>query len=125
LQAVLSEIEAEGANLLVLCPQLPAFTSKGADAQKLTFPILTDHDNKVGEAYGLAFRLPDDLIEVYDKIGVDLPKFNGDDSWRLSIPARIVIGQDGIVAAVEADPDYTHRPEVETTVEALRKLSKP
>jgi peroxiredoxin len=76
----------------------------------------------VGEAYGLAFRLPDDLIEVYKKLGVDLPRFNGDESWRLSIPARIVIRRDGVVAAVEADPDYTHRPEVEPTIDVLRSL---
>ncbi len=107
---------------MVLCPQLPEFTSKGAHAQKLTFPILTDHNNEAGEQYGLTFRLPDDLIEVYKRIGVDLPKFNGDESWRLSIPARIVIRRDGIVAYAEADPDYTHRPEVEPAIDALRKL---
>jgi peroxiredoxin len=107
---------------VVLSPQLPEFTKPGAEKQKLDFPILTDRDNKVGESYGLAFRLPDDLIELYKKIGVDLPRFNGDESWRLSMPARIVIRRDGIVAAAEADPDYTHRPEVEPTVEVLRNL---
>lgn len=106
----------------MLSPQLPEFTSKGAEAQKLGFPILTDHDNRVGEAYGLAFRPPDDLIEVYKKLGVDLPRFNGDESWRLSIPARIVLDRNGIVAYAEADPDYTRRPEVEPMLDALRKL---
>jgi peroxiredoxin len=111
-----------GASLIVLSPQLPEFTKPGAVRHKLSFPILTDHDNKVGEAYGLAFRLPDALIEVYTKNGVDLPRHNGDDSWRLSIPARIVIGRDGVIASAEADPDYTHRPEPETTLDVLRKL---
>ena len=106
----------------MLSPQLPEFTQKGAQAQKLTFPILVDHGNKVGEAYGLAFHLPDDLIEVYKKLGVDLPRFNGDESWRLSIPARLVIRRDGTVAYAEADPDYTHRPEVEPTLDVLRGL---
>lgn len=106
----------------MLSPQLPEYTHKGAEAQKLTFPILTDHDNKVGDALGLAFRLPDDLIEVYKKLGVDLPRFNGDESWRLSIPARIVLDHNGIVAYAEADPDYTHRPEVEPMMAILRNL---
>ncbi len=119
---MLPEIQSLGASLIVLSPQLQEFTKPGADRQKLTFPILTDPDNKVGEAYGLAFRLPDDLIEVYRAIGVDLPKFNGDNSWRLSVPARIVIGRNGIVASAEADPDYTRRPEPEETLGALRAL---
>ncbi|MEA2769863.1 MAG: hypothetical protein QOD93_2825 [Acetobacteraceae bacterium] len=122
MQAVLPQIESLGASLVVLCPQLPQFTKPGAEAQKLGFPILTDHDNQVGDAYGLTFRLPDDLIEVYKKIGVDLPRYDGDESWRLSIPARIVIRRDGIVAAAEADPDYTHRPEVEPTIDVLRRF---
>ena len=105
-----------------MSPQLQRYTKPGAEKQKLGFPILTDPDNKVGEAYGLAFRLPDDLIAVYKKLGVDLPRYNGDESWRLSIPARIVISSDGIVAAAEADPDYTHRPEVESTIAVLRGL---
>ena len=106
----------------MLSPQLPAFTKPGAEQHKLTFPILTDAGNKVGDAYGLAFRLPDDLIEVYKSFGVDLEKFNGDDSWRLSMPARIVIRRGGIVASAEADPDYTHRPEPEATLAVLRSL---
>ena len=98
------------------------FTKPGAERHKLTFPILTDPDNKVGEVYGLAFRLPDDLIEVYKANGVDLAKFNGDESWRLSMPARIIIRRGGVVASAEADPDYTHRPDPEETLAMLRRL---
>jgi peroxiredoxin len=122
LQAVLPQINSLGANLVVLSPQLQRYTKPGAAKQSLGFPILTDLDNKVGEAFGLTFRLPDDLVEVYKKLGVDLPRYNGDESWRLSIPARIVIRRDGIVAAAEADPDYTHRPEVEPTLAVLSGL---
>jgi len=122
LQAVLPEIQSLGASLIVLSPQLQEFTKPGADRHKLTFPILTDPDNQVGAAYGLAFRLPDDLIEVYKANGIDLAKFDGDDSWRLSMPARIVIGRDGVVVSAEADPDYTHRPEAEATMAILRGL---
>jgi len=106
----------------VLSPQLQEYTKPGAEKQALGFPILTDRGNRVAAAYGLAFHLPDDLIAVYKKIGVDLPRFNGDESWQLAVPARIVIGRDGIVAANEADPDYTRRPEVEPTLEVLRHL---
>ena len=85
MQAVLPEIESLGASLLVLSPQLPEFTRPGAEKQHLRFPILTDPDNKVGESYGLAFRLPDDLIGVYQQIGVDLPRFNGDQKAKLLV----------------------------------------
>ena len=47
---------------------------------------------------------------------------NGDGTWRLPIPARIVIDPQGIIRAVDADPDYTRRPEPSQTVEILKRL---
>ena len=40
------------------------------------------------------------------------------------MPARIVIDRRGIVRAVDADPDYTHRPEPAQTVEVLERLAR-
>ena len=39
-----------------------------------------------------------------------------------TFPGQPEAGGDGIVRAVQADPDYTYRPEPETTLEALRKV---
>ena len=88
----------------------------------LSFERLRDHGNRVAEAYGLAFTLPDDLREIYVTFGIDLAKGNGDGTWRLPIPARFVIDRRGIIRAVDADPDYTRRPEPAQTVEILRRL---
>ena len=106
----------------MLSPQLQEFTRPGAERQKLTFPILTDPDNQVGEAYGLAFRLPDDLIGVYTGNGIDLARFNGDTSWRMAPPARICIRRAGSVPSPDPDPDYAHQPEAEATLAVLRGL---
>jgi peroxiredoxin len=68
------------------------------------------------------FRLPDDLSHLYLKFGADLPKFNGDDSWTLPMPARFIIGQDSTILSADVDPDYTVRPDPRATVEILRGL---
>ena len=94
-----------------------------AAKQKLTFPILWDEQSRVADAFGLAFVLSDDLRQVYLSFGNDLAVRNGDPSWRLPVPSRFVIDADGIVRSVQADPDYTYRPEAETTLEALRKIA--
>jgi peroxiredoxin len=89
----------------------------------LSFQILRDFGNRVADAYGLVFTLPDDLREIYLKFGIDLAQGNGDGTWRLPVPARFVIDRQGIVRAVDADPDYTRRPEPAQTVAALRALA--
>ena len=88
----------------------------------LSFELLRDFGNKVAEAYGLAFTLPEDLQTIYRERGIDLAQGNGDGTWRLPVPARLVIDGQGIIRAVDADPDYTQRPEPAQTVEILAGL---
>jgi peroxiredoxin len=92
------------------------------EPRPLTFEVLRDLGNRVAEQYGLVFTLPAELQAIYGKFGIDLPKGNGDGTWRLPIPARFVIDRAGIIRAVDADPDYTRRPEPAQTVEILRQL---
>jgi len=90
----------------------------------LSFELLRDLGNRVAEAYGLVFTLPEDLRAIYLKIGIDLARGNGDGTWRLPIPARFVIDREGFIRAVDADPDYTRRPEPARTVEILAGLRR-
>jgi peroxiredoxin len=92
------------------------------EAKPLAFESLRDLGNRVAESYGLVFTLPDDLREIYLEFGIDLAKGNGDGTWRLPIPARFVIDHQGVIRAVDADPDYTRRSEPARTVEILEGL---
>ena len=84
--------------------------------------MLRDFGNRVAQSYGLVFTLPPDLQAVYSKFGIDLPRGNGDGTWRLPIPARFVIERTGIIRAVDADPDYTHRSEPAHTIHILEEM---
>ncbi len=85
--------------------------------------MLSDPGNRTADAYGLTFTLPDELREVYEQFGIDVPAHNGDDSWRLPMPARFVVDRDGIIRYAKADPDYTVRPEPDETVEFVQRLA--
>jgi hypothetical protein len=54
------------------------------------------------------------LREAHHKVGAPLPMFNGEESWNLAMPARYVIGQDGVIAYAEVNADYRTRPELRT-----------
>ena len=97
--------------------------SKGmADKQKLTIPIVQDVGLDISRSFGLAFMLPDDLKAVYQSFGIDLPKNTGHAAWELPMPARIVVAKGGTIRSVEADPDYTVRPEPEATLAIVKSL---
>ncbi|HEX3942615.1 MAG TPA: peroxiredoxin-like family protein [Rhizomicrobium sp.] len=122
LQAALPEIEARGANLIAISPQTPPNSRKSQRDNKLAFPILSDDKSRVAAAYGLRFSLPDYLVELYKGFKNDLPTFNDDPAWVLPMPARYVIGSDGIIAYAEVNPDYTQRPDPSELLPVLGKL---
>ncbi len=107
---------------MVISPQVARTPRETEAPAPLSFEILCDFGNKVAEAYGLAFTLPADLQAIYRERGIDLAQGNGDGAWRLPVPARFVIDRNGIIHAVDADPDYTRRSEPTQTVQILQDL---
>lgn len=90
----------------------------------LGFEILADAGNAVAGQFGLVFPIPEDLKGIYQSFNVDLERINGDTSWTLAMPARYVIGQDGVIHSTDVDPDYAFRTEPEETLAALKKLKE-
>lgn len=89
----------------------------------LEFDILSDPGNAYAAALGLRFELPPELQAIYRGFGIDLPVCNGDDSWTLPMPARIVVDRAAIVRVADVDPDYTVRPEPEKTLADVMALA--
>ena len=124
LQETAADIKAQGASLLVISPQLEKYSKLMVNKHKLTFPLLRDEDNQLASQFGLTFKLPDDLAELYNQFGIDLVRFNGNDQWTLPMPASFILDQKGYVVSAEANPDYTHRPEPSEIVKELESLVK-
>lgn len=123
LQQTLPELAARGASLVAISPQTAPNSRKSTRQNNLTFPILSDAGGKVGAAFGLRFALPDYLVELYKSLKNDLPSFNADPAWTLPMPARYVIGRDGVIAYAEVNPDYTKRPDPSELLPVLDRLA--
>ncbi len=120
LEEALPKFRELGASLVAISPQNPINSRKSVRQNNLTFPILSDPHNDVAASFGLRFEMQDYLIDLYKSLKNDLPSFNGDPSWTLPMPARFVVGQDGVILYAEVNPDYTRRPEPEDMLPALR-----
>ena len=111
---------------MAISPQTADRNAEVKEKHRLTYPVLTDQNNDYARQLGVVSELPADLIQLYGGFGIDLPASHGlgaDGKWELPLATRLVIKPDGIVASVDADPDYTIRPEPEATVEVLRSLA--
>jgi peroxiredoxin len=123
LEAAKPAFDKYGASLLTISPQTAPNSRKSVRQNKLSFPILSDVKGKVSAAFGLRFNLPDYLVELFNQMKNDLPAFNDDLSWTLPMPARYVIGRDGVILYSEVNPDYTHRPEPEDMIPVLQRAA--
>ena len=124
LEEVRSEIEARGAFLVAVSQQTAANSRKAQRTNKLGFPIVGDKDGELAAKFGIRWHLPEDVQAVHKQLGADLVAFNGEDSWTLPMPARYVIGQDGVIAYAEVNPDYTRRPEPSDVFAVLDQLNR-
>lgn len=89
---------------------------------KLAFPVLSDPGNAWAKRLSLVFTLPEDLRPIYTAFGLALPDFNGDDSWELPMPGRLIVDPRGEIREIEVHPDYTQRPEPDAILDALGAL---
>lgn len=108
---------------MAISPQIPAKNAEVKEKHKLGFPVLSDPGHAWARQLGLVFTMPQPLQELYRTFGILLPEFNGDDSWELPLPARLVVDGSGVICSIDADVDYTRRPEAEASVEELKTLS--
>ena len=122
LQAALPTIEERGASVIAISPQTAPNSRRSQRDNKLGFPILSDVKAEVANAFGVRFALPDYLVELYKSFNNDLPLINGDPAWVLPMPARYVIGTDGIIAYAEVNPDYTQRPDPSELLPVLDRV---
>ena len=84
--------------------------------------MLCDKGNKVASQFGLVFKLPDDLQGLYSNFGIELERFNGDDSWTLPMPGRFILDQQGKIVSADVNPDYTIRAEPDEIIEILKGI---
>jgi len=124
LQSALPDIDKRGASVIAISPQTAPNSRKSQRQNGLGFSILTDAKSEVAGKFGVRFNLPGYLIDVYKSFKNDLPLINDDSSWVLPMPARYVIGMDGVIAYSEINPDYTQRPDPRELLPVLDRLSK-
>ena len=118
----LPDIEARGATLVGISPELPDAALSTRERAELPFEVLSDIGNRTANDYGLVMEVPDIVRPLYEAWGVDLLERNGNASWRLPLPATYVLDRDGVIVAGYVNKDYTLRMEPADIIAALDKL---
>jgi peroxiredoxin len=123
LQQALPEIQDQGATLVAISPETPDNSLSTSEKHDLAFPVLSDEKNRVAKAFGLVFTVPEALRPIYNSFGIDIPVYNGDDSFELPLPATYVVATDGTIVHAFVNTDYQQRQDPEGIVAVLKQLA--
>lgn len=119
-QRLLPQLRELGATLVAISPQTPDNSLSTAEKNELAFPVLSDSSLAAAKAFGIAFTMSPELVELYSRVGNDLPTLNGNGQWVLPIPATYLIDAKGHVSMAHVEADYRKRAEPLHVLEALR-----
>lgn len=117
-------LRERGALVVGISPQTQRQSDFTASQHTIPFPLLVDAGCAVAEKFGLVWTVPDYLQKYYRSILVNIPFVNGDESWRLPLPATHVLGQDGKVLYAEGHADFRVRPEPEDVLRVLPAFAR-
>lgn len=127
LQQALPEIAARGASLVAITPDTGAALASAKRDNALGYEVLSDVDFGLGLQFGLVYRVPDSIRELYRGVDLDLGARHGsahDDVWLLPIPATYIVDRGGIVRFAEVDCDFRRRMEPAAIIRALDELAR-
>ena len=123
LQDALPDIEARGASAVAITPDTGAAFAAVKSKNGLDFDILSDLDYGLALLFGILFKLPDPIRDLYLRIGIDLGARHGNrHAWLLPIPATYVVDRQGIITHANVDPDFRRRMEPSEIIKALDRL---
>jgi peroxiredoxin len=123
LNEALPEIGAAGGRLIALSPDTGGRLSRAKKRLGLSIDLLSDVDNGVALAFGVAFRVPEAYRKLVESYGTNLAERHGNEAWIIPIPAAFVVDRDAVVRYAFVEPGFVRRAEPRDIIAVLRQLS--
>ncbi len=124
LAGIEKDLAASGFQLLAISTDSPAKLREKPDYQTLTYTLLSDSTMDAARAFGIAFKVTDDVFAKYKGFGVDLEAASGQTHHLLPHPAVFVVDKTGVIRFAHVNPDYKSRLDPAKILEAAR-AAKP
>ena len=112
-------LSADEGQIIAIMPDRQKFIADLKLQSNVPFPILTDIDNGYALSLNLNVWVGAEIQKMMEG-RLDLPTFQGNNSWMLPIPATFVVGRDGLIRARFIDPDYRNRMMISDMLAAMR-----
>jgi peroxiredoxin len=115
-------IREAGGALYNISPQSTARSLTMAEKLNLKIPLLVDKGNGVARKYGIVYKMPGSLVNLFKGAGLDLELYNDDSAFELPLPATFVIDKQKRIRMAFKEADHSRRLDPELIVAFLEEL---
>jgi peroxiredoxin len=113
-------ITDQGFNLIAITPESIENVEQTVKINKLSYTVIYDCQEQIMKDYDVMFNVNQVYQDkVKSELSVDIAGYNGRDAAHLPVPATYIINKQGIIVAVQFDPDYQNRASVEWILQHL------
>ena len=100
----------------------PSEAAKTQGAYEIPFPVLSDPDLEVHEAFQVTYQAEEEEVQKLAEMGMDLEASSGRDHNSYAIPGVFIIDSNATVRWAHANMDYSVRPSPKQLLEAIDGL---
>lgn len=119
-QDSLNIITDQGFNVVAITPESIENVEQTVKFHKLSFTVIYDCQEKIMEDFDVMFSVTKSYQDIIlSKLSTDIAKNNGHDPAHLPVPATYIINRQGIITAVQFDPNYNNRATVKWMLKNL------
>ena len=119
-QDSLKVLTDQGFNVVAITPESIENVEQTVKLHNLTFTVIYDCQEKIMKDYDVIFNVTKAYQEkIHSDFSINIAENNGRDAARLPVPATYIINKDGIIVAVQFDPDYKNRASVKWMLKNL------
>ena len=115
-----AELEQMGFDIWFISVDRPELLYESLEQPDIGYVVLSDSSLEATRAFGLAFRVSDELVEKYLTYDIDLEDASGESHHVLPVPATFIIGADGVIQFLHANLDYKIRLHPDVLLAAAR-----
>ena len=123
MRLVEQQLEEMGFNIWFISIDKPDMLLASLDDPEIGYTVYSDSSLAATRAFGIAFRVDDELNERYLGYGIDLEKASGENHHVLPAPATYIIGADGIINFAYVNPNYKVRLHPDVLLAAAKAYS--
>lgn len=119
-QDSLKVLTDQGFKVIAITPESIENVEQTVKLHNLTFTVIYDCQEKIMKDYDVMFSVTKAYQDkILSEFSIDIARNNGRDSAHLPVPATYIINRDGIIVAVQFDPDDKNRASVKWMLKNL------